>query len=108
MLFTKMQCKTSNIHYDNNVNVIQKEKKHMETNYKLRNAERLTRLVLGLGIVLSILVTPLTPMGIFIVFLLSIYPLLTSLIAIDPIFRLISKTNNSEYEKNDYRMRITS
>jgi len=74
----------------------------METSYKLRNAERLTRLVLGLGIVLSILITPLTPMGIFVVFLLSIYPLVTSLIAIDPIFRLINKTYSSEDEKNDY------
>jgi len=103
-----MQCKTSNIHYDNNVNVIQKEKIHMETNYKLRNAERLTRLVLGLGIVLSILVTPLTPMGIFIVFLLSIYPLVTSLIAIDPIFQLFNKIANTEYEKNDNRMSMSS
>ena len=80
----------------------------METNYKLRNAERLTRLVLGLGIVLSILVTPLTPMGIFIVFLLSIYPLVTSLIAIDPIFQLFNKIANTEYEKNDNRMSMSS
>jgi len=80
----------------------------METSYKLRNAERLTRLVLGLGIVLSILVTSLTPMGIFIVFLLSIYPLVTSLIAIDPIFQLFNKIESTEYEKNDNRMSMSS
>jgi len=104
----RMQHSASNIHYDNNVNIIQKEKMYMETNYKLRNAERLTRLILGLGIVLSILVTPLTPMGIFIVFLLSIYPLVTSLIAIDPIFQLFNKIANTEYEKNDNRMSMSS
>jgi len=80
----------------------------METSYKLRNVERLTRLVLGLGIVLSILVTPLTPIGILIVFLLSIYPLVTSLVAIDPIFQLFNKIANTEYEKNDNRMRMPS
>lgn len=61
----------------------------MNTNYKLRDVERFTRFILGFGIVLSILVIPLTSAGIAAACALAVYPLVTSLVALDPVFYVL-------------------
>ena len=63
----------------------------MNKGYMLRDVECFTRFVIGFLIVLSLLVLPLNPGQIVILTLLAIYPLMTALIAIDPLFFVISQ-----------------
>jgi hypothetical protein len=56
---------------------------------------------------LSILFIPLTPSGILSVIALSIYPLVTSIIAIDPIFYLLGKVEGYNIQKNNKRIRAS-
>ncbi len=61
----------------------------MDTEYYLRNSERFTRFVIGFSLVLSIMIFPITSAWIAAVCFVATYPLLTALLAIDPIFLLL-------------------
>lgn len=61
----------------------------MDSEYTLRNVERFTRFVLGFSLVLSILILPLSAFMIALITFISIYPLFTALIALDPLFLLV-------------------
>ena len=61
----------------------------MSINYQLRNNERFTRFVIGFALVFSILIVPFTAEEIILVCVIAIYPLITSLIALDPVFYIL-------------------
>ena len=61
----------------------------MNTNYELRDVERLTRFIMGFGIMLLVLVFPFTAEEIFIASIFAFYPLITALVARDPFFYVV-------------------
>jgi len=61
----------------------------MNTSYELRDVERLTRFVVGFGIILLVLIIPFTAEEIFVASVFAFYPLLTALIAKDPLFYVV-------------------
>ncbi|MDH5259399.1 MAG: hypothetical protein OEX07_15405 [Gammaproteobacteria bacterium] len=65
----------------------------MNTYFKLRSTERFTRFVIGFGIIVSILFLPFTSNEIFMACVLAVYPLVTSLVALDPIFYVVEKVS---------------
>ena len=62
--------------------------------YQLRNVERFTRFMIGFGIVIAVLIAPLTPGLIVALCALAVYPLMTALVATDPVFFLMEKAGN--------------
>ena len=80
----------------------------MNTNLELRNVERFTRFTIGIGFVLSALVSSNTATDIFIMIALSFYPLITALIAIDPILYFFKKApnNTNMIESNKMEMAV--
>jgi len=60
--------------------------------YNLKSLARVGRLLLGLVLVFSILVSPFSPILIFSLSITAIYLLLTALTAVDPLFLLFRRT----------------
>jgi len=74
---------------------------NIELNENLSSTDRVMRIIAGVGICLSVLIAPLESTWIAVFSFAALYPLLSGMTAIDPVFAIVENVMlETKYENN--------